>query len=107
MVWMEWAAARHHTEVKVGEIVSVDVKTDLMHRLRRIEGQTRGVQRMLEEGRDCKDILQQLSAIRSAANKASLLLVRSYATQCMHEIDPSRSPSELVDELVSVLARVA
>jgi len=91
----------------VTQIESVDVKTDLLHRLRRIEGQARGVQRMLDEGRDCKSILQQLSAIRSAANKASLLLVRSYATQCMHEADPSRSPSELVDELVSVLARVA
>lgn len=89
------------------QIESLDVKTDLYHRLRRIEGQARGVQRMLDEGRDCKAILQQLSAIRSAANKASLVLVRSYATQCMHETDTARSPSELVDELVSVLAKVA
>ncbi|MBC8448085.1 MAG: metal-sensitive transcriptional regulator [Chloroflexi bacterium] len=92
----------------MAEIASSEVKTDLQHRLRRIEGQARGVQRMIDEGRDCKSILQQLAAIRSAAHQASLVLVRSYATQCLSE--PWRgepSPTELVNELVGVLAKIA
>jgi DNA-binding FrmR family transcriptional regulator len=87
-------------------IASSEVKTDLQHRLRRIEGQARGVQRMIEEGRDCKAILQQLSAIRSAANQASLVLARSYATECLNR-SGKQPVSELVDELVGVLAKAA
>ena len=89
----------------MGGIASSDVKTDLQHRLRRIEGQARGVQRMIDEERDCKAILQQLSAIRAAANQASLVLARSYATQCLNG-SSQQSVSDLVDELVGVLAKV-
>ena len=63
---------------------------------------------MIDEDRDCRSILQQLAAIRSAAHQASLVLVRSYAEQCLSE--PTRgesSPGELVNELVGVLARLA
>ena len=91
----------------MGQITSDEVKVDLQHRLRRLEGQARGVQRMLDEGRDCQAILQQLAAIRAAANQASLVLVRSYATQCMQQEPGRQSPSDLVDELVRVLSRVS
>ena len=52
-------------------------------RLRRIEGQVRGVQRMVDEERDCPDILQQMAAIRSAMHQASLVLARAYAARCL------------------------
>ena len=48
------------------ETRSPELKTELSHRLRRIEGQVRGVQRMVDEDRDCPEILQQMTAIRSA-----------------------------------------
>ena len=89
------------------QITSPEAKAELQQRLRRIEGQARGVQRMIDEGRDCKAILQQLAAIRSAAHQASLVLVRSYATQCLSQPESRRSPAELVDELVGVLAKIA
>ncbi|MDH7486561.1 MAG: metal-sensitive transcriptional regulator [Anaerolineae bacterium] len=92
----------------MAQIASPEVKSELQQRLRRIEGQARGVQRMIDEDRDCKSILQQLAAIRSAAHQASLVLVRSYAAQCLSE--PTRaesSPDELLNELVGVLARIA
>ena len=89
----------------VAQIASSEVRTDLQHRLRRIEGQARGVQRMIDEGRECKAILQQLAAIRSAANQASLVLVRSYATQCLTQ-PGEQSLTELVDDLVGVLAKI-
>jgi len=91
----------------MAQITSPEVKAELQRRLRRIEGQARGVQRMIDEGRDCKDILQQLAAIRSAAHQASLVLVRSYAMQCLSQPETRQSPAELVEELVDVLTRIA
>ena len=47
-----------------------DVNDDVVKRLRRLEGQIRGVQRMIEEGQDCRDVVTQLSACKSALDRA-------------------------------------
>ena len=91
----------------MADTTSLQVRTELGRRLRRIEGQARGVQRMIDEGRDCTAILQQLAAIRSAVYNASLVLVRSYAAECLRQRRDDRSPAELVDDLVGVLAKIA
>ena len=58
-------------------------KQQLLNRLKRVEGQVRGVHQMVENDRYCVDILHQISAIQSAMNKVSLaLLRRSYASLC-------------------------
>ena len=80
------------------------VKDDLQQRLKRVEGQVRGVQRMLDENRDCQAVLQQLTAIRSAVNQASLILVRAHATQCLLSPFDDETPEQMVDKLVSTLA---
>jgi DNA-binding FrmR family transcriptional regulator len=67
------------------DLQSAELQTDLMVRLRRIEGQVRGVQRMIEEGRECPDILQQMAAIRSATHQASLILARAYVEKRLRE----------------------
>ncbi|HJO90614.1 MAG TPA: metal-sensing transcriptional repressor [Anaerolineales bacterium] len=64
-------------------------KSKLQQRLRRIEGQVRGVQEMLNDGRECRDIVQQLVAIRSAAHSTALALVDAYALDSLQEVDPS------------------
>ena len=77
-----------------------------MHkRLRRIEGQVRGVQRMLDEERDCRDIVQQLAAIRSAVHQVGLEVMRIYASQCLNDPDSTTSDEELLDYLVGALSR--
>ncbi len=78
---------------------SPEAQADLSDRLKRIEGQVRGVQRMVEEGRDCRAILNQLTAVRAAAYQVSLLLVRDYATQCLRDSDESKTIDELVQTL--------
>jgi DNA-binding FrmR family transcriptional regulator len=83
------------------------VKEDALKRMRRIEGQARGVQRMIEEGRDCHEILHQLAAIRSAVYQTSLLLARSYAVECLHDPGGKRSPEEMINELVGMLAKMS
>ena len=82
-----------------------EIKTDLLRRLRRLEGQARGVARMIEDGRECQEILQQLAAIRAAAHQTSLRVVRSYAFECMQSSE--MSPQEMAEALVQALSRVA
>jgi CsoR family transcriptional regulator, copper-sensing transcriptional repressor len=64
-----------------------EVKEKLIQRLRRIEGQVRGVQGMLEDERDCQEIMQQLAAIHSAVQGASRMFLQEYATTCLSEMD--------------------
>ncbi len=64
-----------------------------MQRLRRIEGQARGVQSMLDEERDCREILQQLAAIHSAVQATSRVFLQEYATACLLEMDEN-APGE-------------
>ncbi len=59
-----------------------DTDTRVLLRLRRIEGQVRGLQRMIEEGRDCHDILTQLSGVRSALDAAGEQILEQYAAGC-------------------------
>jgi CsoR family transcriptional regulator, copper-sensing transcriptional repressor len=64
-----------------------ETKEQLVQRLRRIEGQVRGVQGMLDGERDCHEIMQQLSAVRSAIQSVSRVFLQEYATECL--IDPA------------------
>ena len=71
------------------KIQNPEAKVKLIQRLQRIEGQVRGVQSMLDEERDCRDIMQQLSAIHSAVQGASRIFLQEYATSCLAEMDDS------------------
>ena len=78
---------------------------ELLCRISRIEGQVRGVQRMIEEERACADILQQMAAIRSAVHQASLIVARAHAAQCLAE--PGRDDIDAVlDQLMATLRKI-
>ena len=81
-------------------------KPQLLNRLRRIEGQVRGVQGMVEDDRWCPDILQQIAAIQSALNKVALGLADGHVQHCMAEsTDPARR-EEMSAELMQALGRL-
>lgn len=65
---------------------------DLDKRLRRVEGQVRGLQQMLADGRDCRDIVTQLSAANKALEQVGFNLVAAGLTWCLE--DPERSAAE-------------
>ena len=65
---------------------------DLIRRLRRVEGQVRGLQQMLTDGRDCRDIVTQLSAANKALEQVGFNLVAAGLTWCLE--DPDRSAAE-------------
>ena len=63
------------------------VQEALLKRLRRIEGQVRGVQKMIIDGRDCESVLTQLAAIRSAIEGAGTLMLNNYMRLCFKQDD--------------------
>jgi DNA-binding FrmR family transcriptional regulator len=69
------------------KIQNLEAKENLIQRLRRIEGQVRGVQNMLDEERDCREIIQQLAAIHSAVQGSSRIFLQEYATACLVELE--------------------
>lgn len=69
-----------------------DVSADVLNRLRRAEGQLRGVQRMLDEGDDCKAVVTQLAAVQSALHRAGLRLMSAGMRYCL--TDPERAERE-------------
>lgn len=81
------------------KIQNQEAKEKLIQRLRRVEGQVRGVEVMLEEERDCQEILQQLSAIHSAVQSASRFFLQEYASTCLQQMDedPSETGQDHVD----------
>ncbi len=84
-----------------------DLQENIDKRLQRLEGQVRGVRRMLDENRDCEDILTQLSAIRGAAYQVSLLLVENYALDCMSHPDEYGSRDEAIAKMVNTLGKLS
>ena len=59
-----------------------DVNDDVLKRLRRLEGQIRGVQRMIDEGQDCRDVVTQLSACKAALDRVGYRLVVAGMRHC-------------------------
>jgi len=84
------------------KIENPETKEQLIKRLKRIEGQVRGVQSMLEEERDCREIMQQLSAVSSAVKSTSRNFFQDYAALCL--IDKGEDPDENQDLLAEMMA---
>jgi CsoR family transcriptional regulator, copper-sensing transcriptional repressor len=81
-------------------------KADLVKRLKRIEGQTRGVQKMVEENRPCEDILAQLNAINEAVRSVSMIMCERYAMECMGAPNRrSKSSRQAISAMISAIAR--
>jgi len=78
---------------------------DLMNRLKRIEGQVRGLQRMLDEDAYCPDILTQASAVNSALNSFCRVLLANHIRTCVSD-DIRAGREETVDELMDTLQKL-
>jgi CsoR family transcriptional regulator, copper-sensing transcriptional repressor len=86
-----------------------EVKAKVKNRLSRIEGQLRGVQKMIDADRDCKEILQQLIAIRAAIQSASLNFMQDVASDCLLNPEQTENPKTqqaLLADLIQMLGKV-
>lgn len=86
--------------------MAYEYNDDLKKRLRRLEGQVRGVLRLMEERKNCKDVITQLSAVRSAADKAIATIVAENLEQCIIEEQAAGGDTKkIVKEAIELLVK--
>jgi DNA-binding FrmR family transcriptional regulator len=82
------ARARQETAMEINQ----EVKDDLARRLRRIEGQVRGIQNMIEEDRECRDVVTQIAAATKALEQVGFRMLAAGLTSCL--ADPEKAAAE-------------
>lgn len=80
-------------------------KEKIQKRLRRVEGQIRGIQKMVEEDKYCIDILTQISSVMAATQKVGMIILEDHVNGCLKEALVKKNSQEKVDEMISVINR--
>ncbi|MHB1125445.1 MAG: metal-sensitive transcriptional regulator [Bacillota bacterium] len=80
-------------------------RDDLLRRLKKIEGQVKGVQRMVNEDKYCVDVLIQIAAIRAAINKVGMIIFEHHTRGCLRNAMDTSHKDEMVEELIDVLQK--
>src|SRR5579872_6621645 len=96
------------TNPKIRKAVDVDpeIKTSNLKRLRRIEGQVRGLQRLVEEDRYCADILIQISSVQEALRSVGRALMKNHLRHCASEAIRDNAPGRaesMYEELLNLM----
>jgi len=81
-------------------------KDQLLTRLKRIEGQVRGIEGMVDDERYCIDVITQISAVQAALDKVALGLLDDHAQHCIIRGNADGEPQEMTDELMGAVARL-
>jgi CsoR family transcriptional regulator, copper-sensing transcriptional repressor len=82
-------------------------KEQLLRRLRRIEGQVRGIEKMIEEDRYCIDVLQQTAAVTAAIDRVSLQLLEDHVSHCMAEgAGDGKRREQMTAEMLAAVGRL-
>lgn len=81
-------------------------KDDLLLRLRKMEGQVRGLQQMIGDDRYCLDVVQQVNAVTAAAREVSLIALESHLRETVAEAVTAEDGDTAINEMVTVLRRV-
>ena len=82
-----------------------DHKVDVRARLSRIEGQVRGIERMVDEDRYCIDILTQVNAVKAAIDKVALSLLEDHVEHCVADAVRAGEGEEKLQELTTAIGR--
>ncbi|QKY71390.1 metal-sensitive transcriptional regulator [Lentibacillus sp. CBA3610] len=81
-------------------------EADVKNRVKRIEGQVRGLEKMMEEEKDCRDVVTQMTAVRNALDRTVAVIVSQNLEQCIREEKQNGENSEdLVKEAVNLLVK--
>jgi len=79
---------------------------DILVRLRKIEGQIRGLQRMIEDGRRCHELVTQLMAVRSALEQVGVTIVADYVQDCLSSDRPATETKAALTETLGLFLRL-
>lgn len=80
-------------------------RAEMVARLKRIEGQAKGIQKMIDEGRDCVDVMNQVAAVRAAVTALSGEMLEVFALRCLKHPEEFPSPEQAVEQAVRALVR--
>lgn len=83
----------------------LEEKSKIITRLRRIEGQVQGIQKMVAEEKFCGDILIQIAAVRSALNNAGGLILENYMEECIKDYLHGSSDEDDIAQLIDILLK--
>lgn len=84
----------------------MEYNAQMKNRMKRIEGQVKGLLRMMEEQKDCRDVVTQMSAVRSALDRTAALIVSTNLEQCIRdEKQAGESSEDLIKEAVNLLVK--
>jgi len=86
------------------EMMPADKRTEALARLARASGQVQGISRMIDDGRHCTDVLQQIAAVQKALDAVGNLVLRNYLERCVTTAIEGGDPL-IYDELMKVLTR--
>ncbi|MDV2683083.1 metal-sensitive transcriptional regulator [Alkalihalophilus lindianensis] len=84
----------------------MDYSQDMKNRLKRIEGQVRGILRLMEEEKDCKTVITQMSAVKSATDRAMAYIIAKNMQQCiLDEVEKGEQADQVVEEAIQLLVK--
>ena len=78
---------------------------DVKNRLKRIEGQIRGILKMMDDDKGCKDVITQLSAVRSAVDRSIGYVVAKNLETCIRENENNESAEDIIQEAVNMIVK--
>lgn len=88
--------------------MATDTRADVLLRLRKIEGQVRGLQRMVEEEKDCTEVIHQLCAARKALDKVGFIILSRRMRECIREKQgPDSDPDKAMEEAMKLFLTLA
>lgn len=89
-----------------GALVADDAdRKKIINRLKRLEGQIRGLQSMIDSGQECDAVLTQIMAAKSALNQVSLHIIGHAMKQCLVDNDPTTTRDEVIDQAIAVFLK--
>lgn len=100
---------KHKEKVNVnreGSVYVLEYDNKVANRIKRLEGQLRGILRMMEEGKDCKEVITQLSAVRSGVDRAIGIIVSENLIECVRNAEGDQEKmNESLQEAVNLLVK--
>jgi DNA-binding FrmR family transcriptional regulator len=82
-------------------------RAEILARLKRIEGQAKGVHRMVEEGRDCVEVMTQIASMKAATTSLNARLLEDFALYCLRHPAEFHSPEEAVRQVLQAMVRAS
>lgn len=79
---------------------------EIMQRLRRVEGQIKGIQRMLEGGRSCEEVITQVMAARAALDRVATSIITNHVQDCVASLPPDRAKATIA-RAIELMARIS